>query len=262
MSCYGRRREPDMGARSRIVGRILALGRPDPIRAPITEWLELEKHDFRRRAWAKAAQVATCLGVGLAGAIAAGFVLFGVIDAMAYAGGLDAFLTVTAGSAAAIFVGYPLSRRIAIVTKHPKDVEVAIRDLAAHNWFRFRYKFGESGSLTLSEGASLYLRCRLALNAPVWLAANPDDAWECARQDLLRAAGATMGRLALVIAKHRSFTDSTDILEQLRIAATEAERATLARSSALTGPGRDIRSSVARLQELVEAEAELLRQTN
>jgi|SRR5579862_6240624 len=243
-----------------LIGRI---GRPDPALAPVKEWLEIEHAEGHRRAFRVMAQIGICLLV----AVLSAAIVTGLVNALApramdavVEAWLAAILSVGSAGAMVGFVGLPLMRRIPAKASHPGNVMAAIDDLELHAYgSRLRRKLGEGGFLALSEGATLFLRCRSALTTETWSVSSPSDPWDSARRDLLRATESTMGRLALFVVKRRTFAETADLLEQLRLAANEAERATLARVNTGVGSGSDIRASVARLRELTVAEDELLR---
>ena len=252
-----------MRDRGTLIDRIGSLLRPDPSLAPVKEWLEIEQAERHRRAFRLLAQIGVCLLVGVLGAVLVTGLMFVLAPrALQWEAELTLTVLLSLGSAGALvgFVGLPLARRMPAHEMLPYGVREAMDEIEAHAYGRrLRSKLGEDGYLVLSEGAALYLRCRSALTSDAWSGSNPSDPWEAARRDLLRATEATMGRLAQFVVKRRTFAETTDLLEQLRHAANEAERATLARSTGLTASGRDIRASLARFQELSAAEDELLR---
>jgi hypothetical protein len=122
-----------------------------------------------------------------------------------------------------------------------------------------RRELGEHGVIELNEGANLYLRCRSTLNSEAWASQSPDDPWLEARNGMLRAMESAMERLTVYVVRKRTFAEIAPVLEEMRVATSEAVRITDQRSSQAGSAGRDLRASLARMKELAAAEDELLR---
>lgn len=250
-------------SRSPVVRRIVEMVRPDPLLAPIMEWLEIEQGEARRRAVARTLHVAVRVLLFVLGCLLTACLLLAVAPRMFGSTESVVILAALCGAAGyslASVGGDSIARRVAVRNPHDRSVRAAINEIERHAfWRRLRWKLGDGGASALSDGATLYLRCRTALMGEAWSAESGNDAWTEARNDLLRAVEHAMGRLALLVVKRRTFEEVTDLLEQLRQAANEAERATTARALGGLSSSRDIRGAVARLRELTEAESEIER---
>lgn len=246
-----------------LVNWVRSFSQPDPAMSPIKEWLEVEEGESLKRGMRLVARIGVVLALGLVGvsiALLCGLMLSDWHMTRGFPGVLTYGLSVVAGAALAIALGPPIVRKMPAPRLRPYRIGEAIDELSSHQGIHgLRRKIGEHGVLELSEGATLYLRCRSALTSEIWLSLRPEDPWQEARLDMLRAVETTMGQLALFVVKQRSFSEIANLLEQLRSAATEAEKATARRSQNEMGSSRDLRASLARMRELTLAEEEMQR---
>ncbi|HLK16317.1 MAG TPA: hypothetical protein VKT78_16035 [Fimbriimonadaceae bacterium] len=238
--------------------RLFIFGKPDPATAPIREWIEIEGRDRRRGVLRWLARAAYGIGIGAVVTVLTALLLVGLYwpgpPAMYLFG-----IPFTLGAAAGIFIGIPLARRVPSPDLLPSPVRDALDQVELHlGWFGLKRQIGESAIQALSDGASQYLRCREALTGGAWSNADAGP-WAEAREDVLKEVRCAMARLASALMNHRSFDEVTGLLDELRLAATESERAARARSENATGAGRGLQASLSRLRELTAAEEELLR---
>src|ERR1019366_6547774 len=228
----------------------------------LSEWMELESRRAIKRSW---------IGVGGAFGILGGLLVsLGGVELIAYSlyswsNGIDSqflFLLGAAIGVAPLLFGATLIRRWLDRRRtqaiDPEVARAVSSLLTLRNYRRLTKKIGKNGAVELNEGAVLYFRCRMALMSDAWNSQASPEPWGEARIAMLLSMEAAMGRLALCVAKKRSFTEIGPILEEMRAASNEAVRVTELRSLTAGSAGQGLRASTHRMRELAKTEEEAL----